>query len=202
MAISRFATSTLRQGMPKYTEMWDGSTLYPPPGFDSIATATATGSSGIITISSIPQTYQHLQIRGIVRNDRNNPSFPFGNLSIYFNGTMGSQADHRISGDGSSATALGQTGISALTIGDTATDAQTANIFTAFIIDIHDYQNTSKNKTVRSFIGTDLNGTGRVQLTSAARVSTSAVSSITFENFNGANFKVGTTFELYGIRSA
>ena len=30
--------------------------------FESIATATGTGSSGVITFSSIPSTYKHLQI--------------------------------------------------------------------------------------------------------------------------------------------
>jgi len=32
--------------------------------FESIASASGTGSSGTITFSSIPSTYQHLQIRG------------------------------------------------------------------------------------------------------------------------------------------
>ena len=39
--------------------------------FESIATATGTGSSGTITFSSIPSTFKHLQIRGISRNSAN-----------------------------------------------------------------------------------------------------------------------------------
>ena len=178
---------------------------FPTPvtsSFESIATVSGNGSAQELTFSSIPSTYQYLQIRGLVRNARNNGSFPFGNLSIYFNGTEGSNADHYLRGNGSTATAAGNTGITALTIGSSATDAQTSNVMTAFIIDIHNYTSTTQNKTVRSFIGTDVNGTGRVELSSALSLSTSAVSSITIANYNGAAFTSASVFSLYGIKGA
>jgi hypothetical protein len=103
---------------------------------------------------------------------------------------------------GATATAAGDTCITALTIGSTATDAQTSNVMTAFIIDIQNYKSTTQNKTVRSFIGTDVNGTGRVELSSALRLSTSAVSSITMANYNGAAFTSASVFSLYGIKGA
>jgi hypothetical protein len=177
-----------------------GNPAFQPGAFESIATVSGNGSAQTLTLSSIPSTYTHLQLRGMVRNDRNNGSFPFGNLSIYFNGTEGSNANHYLRGDGANATAAGNTGITALTIGSTATDAQTSNVMTAFIIDIQNYKSTTQNKTVRSFIGTDVNGTGRVELSSALSLSTSAVSSITMANYNGAAFTSASVFSLYGIK--
>lgn len=43
----------------------------PPGDFQSIASITATGSTNSITFSSIPQTYTHLHIRGLIRNSAN-----------------------------------------------------------------------------------------------------------------------------------
>jgi hypothetical protein len=169
--------------------------------FESIATVNGNGSSTTLSLSSIPATYASLQIRGIVRNNRNNPSFPFGNLSIDFNGVSGSNARHSLNGDGASVTATGDTGITSCTIGETATDAQTASVMTAFVIDILDYTSTTKNKTIRSFIGTDVNGTGRIALSSSLYLETpSAIASITFKNFNSAAFTTSTSFALYGIK--
>jgi hypothetical protein len=169
--------------------------------YESIATVSGDGSSTELSLSSIPATYASLQIRGIVRNNRNNPSFPFGNLSIDFNGVSGSNAIHSLKGDGTSATATGATGITSCTIGETATDAQTASVMTAFIIDILDYTSTTKNKTIRSFIGTDVNGTGRIALSSSLYLPTpTAIASITFKNFNSAAFTTSSVFSLYGIK--
>jgi len=58
-----------RSRVSTYTQTWV-SGLEPEFGsFDSIATTTigATAASEII-FSSIPQTYKHLQIRGLIRN--------------------------------------------------------------------------------------------------------------------------------------
>ena len=203
MAVSRVKTSSVLQGFPKYRSMLGGNAAYIPSSYESIATATGNGSAQILTLSSIPSTYSHLQIRGIVRNNRNNPSFPFGNLSIYFNGTEGTNSGHRIYGDGSSVIADGFTGNSGITVGYSTTDAQTSNIMTAFIIDIHNYTSTSQNKTVRSIIGSDLNGTGRLELSSGLYLPTpSAITSITFANYNSAAFTTSSVFSLYGIRGA
>lgn len=46
MAISRFKTSTVAQGLPKYTEFWD-QTSVPPPGPLNWSTATA-GSTNVL----------------------------------------------------------------------------------------------------------------------------------------------------------
>ena len=46
-----------------YASQISGHLWAPSGAYDSIATATGTGSSGIINFTSIPSTYTHLQLR-------------------------------------------------------------------------------------------------------------------------------------------
>ena len=68
------------------------------------------------------------------------------------------------------------------------------------IIDILDYVNTNKYKTIRSISGHDANGSGIVQLGSELWQSTSAITSLA----GGANagFLQYTTIQLYGIQTS
>jgi hypothetical protein len=68
------------------------------------------------------------------------------------------------------------------------------------IIDIHDYASTTRNKTVRSFEGSDNNGTGDVTLVSGLWLNTAAVTSATVSVLGGINYAAGTTISLYGIK--
>ena len=171
--------------------------------YESIASATGTGSSGTITFSSIPATYKHLQVRTNVRNLSGAASARA--MYARFNSDTGNNYTlHRLYGDGSSATASGSV------TGDTggqffvdfaeADNGSAANIHGVAIIDIIDYANTSKYKTVRMFSGTDLNSSGRIYLSSALWVSTSAINSITFEDPTANGFTTSSTFALYGIK--
>ena len=81
-----------------------------------------------------------------------------------------------------------------------STDSST---FTPSIVDIVDYGSASKYKTVRSFDGADMNGSGtEINLTSGLWLSTSAITSITLTTTGGYAFRAGTTFALYGIKGA
>lgn len=168
--------------------------------FDSIATSTGTGSSGTITFSSIPGTYQHLQLRCVMRND-NGADTGMGNITIQFNSDTGSNyTRHYIRGDGASVTVDGRASqSSAQSAQSVAGGGTTSNIMGVSIIDIHDYANTSKNKTVRYFDGVDLNGSGRIGLGSGLWMSTSAITSITL-TLNSSNFTTTSRISLYGIK--
>jgi hypothetical protein len=170
--------------------------------YESIASATGTGSSATITFSSIPQTYQHLQIRGIVRNDEATTGIRV--LQMRLNSDTGSNyALHALFGDGSSVDVAGLSTQTQIIIasGVVSRGGNTANILGATIIDIHDYANTSKNTTTRHFSGLDLNGSGRVLLNSGLWIDTSAVTSISLITSAG-NFNTQTQFALYGIKGA
>lgn len=167
------------------------------PAFESIATITPSGVS-TITFSSIPGTYQHLQIRGICTDAGTNT------LRMSMNGiTTNSYASHTLEGDG--ATLVSSGGATQGTIqvaGRYYGLSNSASFFAGIIIDIHDYASTTKNKTVRSFNGFDANGAagapGMVGVSSGVFQSTAAVTSITL--YMPSNFSSGTTFALYGIR--
>lgn len=163
--------------------------------FESIATATGTGSSITITFSDIPQTYKHLQLRVVGKiTSTANPDF----FSIRLNGnTSSSYANHRLTGDGTSAFAASNINNDKIAdIGDAV--GTTTNIVGVSIIDIHDYSSTTRNKTLRSINGNDRNGAGRITLSSGFLNSTSAVTSISL--IGSQNFDTTTTVALYGIK--
>lgn len=169
--------------------------------FESIASATGTGSSTTITFSSIPNTYTSLQIRGIIRTD----SGAGIGASIRLNGDTGTNyASHQLYGDGTTAAAGGAASATSITNGGGLGFGSTtaANIVGAFILDIHDYASTTRNKTTRVFTGRDDNSTGFIRVGSGLWISTAAVSSISLITSNGSNFTTQTQFALYGIKGA
>jgi len=173
----------------------------PAGAFESIATGTGTGSSATITFSSIPSTYQHLQLR-ILGKDTWNFYAQLLGLKIRFNGVSGSSyASHNLYGDGSTVYADAYTSRSDVYIGYGIASSATgeSNMYGAAIIDIHDYTSTTKNKTVRSFMGVDKNGSGSVAISSGSFMNTSAVSEISIIA-EGVYWNSGTTVALYGIK--
>lgn len=172
--------------------------------YESIATATGTGSSGTITFSSIPATFKHLQIRGIARTSA--AGIGVDDFAITLNNiTTSSYAYHLLQGNGSTASAGGAASQTSGAIYKATTGAAaTANIMGASIIDVLDYGSTTKNKTVKVFSGTDQNstaGTGFSIISSSLFISTAAVTSIELKTFSG-NWTTATTFALYGIRES
>ena len=169
--------------------------------YESISTVTVgSGGSSSISFTSIPSTYKHLQIRGIIKGAQT--SYGFDNLLIRLNATGGtSYARHVLKGDGSSATALaGSSTDYGYGAHNGLIGSITANVFTVFVMDILDYADTNKYKTVRSLIGTDNNGSGNIQLTSTLFQSTSAVNEIQFYEETLGNIASGSTLALYGIK--
>ena len=164
--------------------------------FEPIATATGTGSSYTISFTSIPQNYQHLQIRGVTSRTG---STDFQYYIGYNNDTGSNYAYHILYGNGSSAFASGSTSSTPTLIAraNTAT-----NNVSPVIIDIHDYASTSKTKVARSFNGWDNNGSGEVCLVSNLWNSTSAITRIDLTVNASAYWSTATTFALYGIKGA
>ena len=165
--------------------------------YESIATTTVGGGgSSTITFSSIPSTYKHLQVRGISRGTGGSERAVY----IKFNGDSGSNYNgHNLTGNGTAASA-GNEGTAGYTIGAiTAGSLATASVYGASVIDILDYQNTNKYKTVRSLDGYDTNGGGKVELRSGLWMSTSAVNQIEL-TLSSNSFEQYSQFALYGIK--
>ena len=163
--------------------------------YESIATATGTGSSGVITFSSIAGTYSHLQLRMTGRSSNANTE-----IAITCNSDTGANySRHFLYGDGSATGAGASTSASSMSIAYVAPSTGLASTNAVNVIDILDYANTNKYKTFRVLTGLDVNGSGGyVQLSSGAWRSTSAITSITL-TLSG-NYTTATSFALYGIK--
>jgi hypothetical protein len=168
--------------------------------YESIATVTVgSGGSASVTFSSIPATYTHLQIRALSRSDR--ASSAGDGMLVQLNSDTGTNYSyHYIQGDGSSATSGADTSVTSMIIPRSGSASQTSGIFGVTVLDLLDYANTNKYKTLRTLGGNDANGSGIVALFSGLWRSTSAVTSITIDQQNGPNFVEYSSFALYGIK--
>ena len=173
----------------------------PPSSYESIATATGTGSSSTITFSSIPSTYKSLQIRLLTRSTG---SFIGGAIALQLNSDTGSNyTRHFLKGDGSAAAAFGATSQTSARINDASPGNNAlANAMGVSIVDLHDYASSTKNKTIRAFSGMDLNSAdGEIYLQSSVWLNTNAVTSISIFSTSG-NLTTSTVISLYGIKGA
>jgi hypothetical protein len=163
--------------------------------FESIA--TVAGNSGTsVTLTSIPSGYTSLQVRYYAARDGSS-----GFLNVRFNGDTGSNyANHYAYGSNTTATAganATQTRINYLTAVQDSGNSYKAS----GILDILDYGSTSKYKTTRNIAGVDTNSSaGSIWLSSGLWMSTSAITSITFD-LSGDTFGT-STFALYGIKGS
>lgn len=168
--------------------------------FESIATiAVGSGGSANVEFTSIPGTYTHLQLRIIAQTTTSGSDWEV--LRMQFNGDTGSNyALHQVLGTGSSVAAgngINQT----FTYGVYSTKSGTPNSFSPAIMDILDYKDTNKFKTVRTLTGPDLNGSGELSFQSGLWRSTSAITSIKIYPVAN-NIAQYSHFALYGIGSA
>lgn len=190
-----------RSRVSTYTRSWVGGE--PDFGvFDSIATTVVgAGGTGSITFSSIPAGYKHLQLRFIARTDASGAVFD--TVGMRFNSdSAANYSYHVLGGDGASAFAGGYPNESVIQLNWCAMGASTAaNIFGIGVVDILDYADTNKFKTVRALNGHDRNGAGILYLTSGNWRSTSAITSITLDQYTGPNYVQYSHFALYGIKA-
>jgi hypothetical protein len=159
------------------------------------------------SMTSIPSTYKHLQLRGNVRVTRSgqyggelyiglNNDTTNGN---YYNGEVSTNppADTNASAGGGSAS--GYPGFYA--IRTTGSAAETGN-FAPFVIDISDYTNTNKKKSVRMLTGWDANETnqGYIGVFSGLWQGTAAINQFNFGLAYGDFIAQNSVFNLYGIK--
>jgi hypothetical protein len=186
------------KSLTRYHDMLAGNPVFIGGDYESIQTFTVgSGGQSSIDFTSIPNTYKHLQIRGIVRY-----SGAAGNNPMYmtFNSDSGSNYSwHGLFGDGASASAAAGSNRSRIDIDRIAGANAASNIFGTFVIDILDYANTSKFKTTRNLGGLDQNGSGFIFFESGSWRNTNAISTISFVPPSDL-FVQYSSFALYGIK--
>lgn len=200
MANSRISISSIVQGFPKSKSLLAGNDAIYTGSYESIATVTVgAGGASSIDFTSIPATYTHLQIRGIVKN--NSTSTTADANGLQFNSdTATNYNTHYIQGDGASAVSGGVANLNFIYAGYCArSNASYTSMFGVSVIDILDYADTNKYKTVRTLSGVDMNGSGYSFFSSGAWRSTSAITSIKLF-ISGNNYVQYSTFALYGIK--
>ena len=180
--------------------------------FESIATVTVgAGGSASVSFSSIPQTYQHLQVRWIAATNRATYN---DNMIIRYNNDSGSNyMTHTLYGDGSNAYAEVNNGwgstpqtvfMTDQTVGSSGVNS---SMFGAGVLDILDYTSTNKYRVSRLLNGLNTNATadgsgsyGRLNFTSNLYLSTTALSRIDFSPAGGTLFLQYTQIALYGVK--
>jgi len=161
-----------------------------PTSYESIATVTVgVGGSASIEFTSIPSTFKHLQVRVLAK-------FSAGDWTeIKLNGDTGSNYTyHYLQGTGSAASAGGG-GFNASGLG-----VQFSTEWGSAVIDVLDYTDTNKLKTVRNFGGYDANGSGWIGLTSNLWNNTAAITSLKLQKSSAGTFAQYSSFALYGIK--
>jgi hypothetical protein len=68
------------------------------------------------------------------------------------------------------------------------------------VMDILDYSNVYKFKTIRNLSGADFNGSGQIRLNSGLWMNTAGVTSISIYDANGGNLVQYSRLSLYGIK--
>lgn len=163
--------------------------------YESIATVTVgSGGSSTITFSSIPSTYKHLQLRMTLKG-----TVASSALLVQFSGdTTSSYNNHYLEGNGSSVVA-GYDATGAIIVYGTIAPTAATSVFTGGVMDILDYTNTNKYKTVRTLSGYDANGSGIIDFDSGLWRNTGTVSSALLYPTSG-NFAQYSQIALYGIK--
>lgn len=167
--------------------------------YESIATTTVgAGGASTITFSSIPSTYKHLQIRSSVLLTSAN------NIKMQVNGdTASNYSSHSLTGGGTGGTTVSSGSLLSTFMYAGFYAGGISNAPQAAVIDILDYKDTNKYKTIRVLEGSGSNGNGLygdyVGLWSGNWRSTSAITSITLYPTSGL-FDINCRIALYGIK--
>jgi hypothetical protein len=163
--------------------------------YESIQTVTVGTAQSVVSFTSIPGTYKHLQIRTLYQN-----TSAQSNIRMTYNSdTAANYSWHEVDGYGQpSPEASGTANASFMSIILGATG--TTNLAVG-ITDILEYANTNIYKTCRTLTGADTNGgINYILFRSGNWRSTSAITRIDLTASAG-NFGQYSSIALYGIKA-
>jgi hypothetical protein len=177
-----------------------GNAPFIPSDYESIATVTVGGGGAAnVEFTSIPSTYQHLQVRIMSRDNR--ATLVTNNLFMYINGdTTTNYSYHLLGANGSSAFSDNGVTTDLMIAGTSASTGASSSVMGISVLDILDYKDTNKNKTTRVLTGLDDNSSGVMRFWSGNWRSTAAITSLKFYASTSANLSQYSSFALYGIK--
>jgi hypothetical protein len=217
VAISRASNSSIQGGLPKFNDIWDGTTA--TSAFDSLGAVTPSSGTSVITFSNIPQTYTHLQVRAVVATTASETTIGDDSIYMRFNGDTGNNYSfHSLNGGlgaANSTTVIAKASTSASSLNWWYAGAawQNANSFagaavSTYIIDIVDYTNTNKHKVVKTLFGFEANSTSTnsgillgsgLWFKAGSGVTSDAITTISFTAAT-YSFTQTTQYALYGVK--
>lgn len=173
--------------------------------YDLLTSSILTSATATISIdTSAYSAYKHLQLRMTIRDTNTFAGGAFRNVGFRFNSDTGSNyTDHWIMGYTGSAVVGENGGTSSIldvkygSLDDTAT----TGVWASTVMDIVDFGNTSKNKTLIYMTGNTSTATSSVPsvvLGSGLWASTAAITSI--QIYAAVEHKIGSRFSLYGVK--
>jgi hypothetical protein len=190
---------------------WAAAGAGAPTDYELISTTVVSGTTtNLVTFSSIPQTYKHLQMRFTYQVNTSS-SNEYG-LTVNPNSGIGNSAFHWLAGNGSSVYSTSRTSTNTAnyglvpypqpsSIGGTVNPSSSQSQFVAGIVDILDYASSTKNKTFKSFSGlANVASSNNVTLSSMLMNDTAAITQLSMYASNAPNYTVGSRFSLYGIK--
>ena len=169
-----------------------------PSTYTPLGTTTLTSATNVVNFSSIPSTYTDL-IAVLSVRQTSSATYDVGWVRANNDGSS-IYSSTELFGNGATAQSFRNTGQSLAYIGQTPSNNSTSGVFGNIIVNIPNYANTTTYKTFLSR-SNNADTDGRAQATVALWRSTSAISILSFWT-NGANWAVGSTFTLYGVKSA
>ena len=161
--------------------------------YEPIATTTLSTATATVTFSSISGSYTDLVL--VI-----SPKNTAGSLvRLQFNSDTGNNYSRTVlQGNGTSATSVRSSSQGHIAIGEDAAPSTTLGN-TAFIVQVMNYSNATTYKTILS---RENNAGVAVSATVGLWRNTSAITTIDVKQGGAAQFDTGSTFSLYGIKSA
>lgn len=189
-------------GTGPYSAASNSVTPVVPSSYESIATINVSSSTNLVTFSSIPQTFQHLQIRYTARKGITGSGFR--SVSMRYNGitsagSYNSNYWRTYVGGADAGTFTGSSQDYLRWLGDVP---DTSNFIVVGIIDINDYTTTDKWKPFKALSHSMATSNGRAYMCGGSNRFNNAITSITLAVAEGSENWTWGTFALYGIKGS
>lgn len=164
--------------------------------YDHIETINISSTTSSVTLSSIPQNYDHLQLM-IFAKGSSNSSYMDNVILSYNNNSSYIYTNFYYASFGATTATSGGTGYNQVTVNGGMCQIGDSNVYAGADVQINDYASTSKWKTTRSTSGGVTSNDSWAGLQSHLFKSTDAITSIVCTPGAGS-FVSGSYISLYG----
>ena len=169
-----------------------------------IAKTELASPDSSVSFTSIPGTYQHLQIRASVRDTA---SDSVESIYVQLGGASDSPVDtgnnyirNYIDVDGTSETGSGQLSNTNIWLGKATAASADSEKFGGMFINILDYANTNKQTTVQAFLEAHYTSGNSARMRFTAGLWTDLEAVQTIKLIPNVNFATHSVFTLYGLK--